>query len=77
MCHRGFMGFLSSVALLVTGLVSLNAGLSALGVFNFFLMSFFLMNPSLMMYTQLFVGLCGAWTLICWVKHLFYCNGKC
>jgi hypothetical protein len=51
--------------------------LSALGVFNFFLMSFFLMNPSLMMYTQLFVGLCGAWTLICWVKHLFYCNGKC
>ena len=77
MHKRGLLGLVSSLSWVVTALVALNMGLAALGIFNVFALNFFMMNPTITMYTAVLVGFLGAWSLLGFVKHLFYCSGSC
>ncbi len=77
MFKTGIFGFLCTLSWFVTALVALNIGLVALNVFDFFSLNVFMMNPMLKMYIEYAIGFLGAWSLFGFVKHIFYCGGKC
>lgn len=77
MHKKGIFGLVCSLSWVVTALVALNIGLSALQVYDFFSMGFFATNPAFRMYLEVAIGALGAWSLFGYVKHMFFCSSNC
>lgn len=74
----GIVHWLCKISWLLTALASLNIGLAAAGMFDFFTLEFVMSAPALKQVIQYAVGLSGAWSLFGIVRHLMYCgSGKC